>query len=57
MTAERPYSAALTTEEALTELRNGAGTQFDPEVALLLERVLRSTPAELLPVPRPAPVA
>jgi len=57
MTAERPYSRALTFEEALTELRDGAGTQFDPEIVPLLERVLRSTPAEQLPVPRPAPVA
>ena len=57
MTAERPYSRALTFEEALTELRDGAGTQFDPEIVPLLERVLRSTPAEQLPVSRPAPVA
>jgi two-component system, cell cycle response regulator len=57
MMAERPYSPALTFEEALTELRDGAGTQFDPEIVTLLERVLRSTLAEQLPVPRPAPVA
>jgi hypothetical protein len=32
MVHERPYSAALTHEEALVELRRHAGTQFDPEV-------------------------
>ena len=32
MVHDRPYSAALTHEEALDELRRNAGTQFDPEV-------------------------
>ncbi|MGQ0606951.1 MAG: diguanylate cyclase [Chloroflexota bacterium] len=32
MVHERPYSAALTHEEALEELRRHAGTQFDPDV-------------------------
>jgi two-component system, cell cycle response regulator len=32
MTAQRPYNAAITPELALTELRNCAGTQFDPVV-------------------------
>jgi diguanylate cyclase (GGDEF)-like protein len=30
MTADRPYRKALSTEEAIAELRAGAGTQFDP---------------------------
>jgi diguanylate cyclase (GGDEF)-like protein len=30
--SERPYRAAMTLEEAFTELRRCAGTQFDPEV-------------------------
>jgi len=30
MTSERPYRAALTAKEALEELRQNAGTQFDP---------------------------
>jgi diguanylate cyclase (GGDEF)-like protein len=32
MVHDRPYSAALDHEQALTELRNHAGTQFDPQV-------------------------
>jgi diguanylate cyclase (GGDEF)-like protein len=32
MVHDRPYSSALTHEEALDELRRNAGTQFDPEV-------------------------
>jgi HD-GYP domain-containing protein (c-di-GMP phosphodiesterase class II) len=36
MTSERPYSAPLSTGEALGELDRGAGSQFDPEVAAAL---------------------
>jgi HD-GYP domain-containing protein (c-di-GMP phosphodiesterase class II) len=32
MTSDRPYRRALSHEEAVAELRRGAGTQFDPEV-------------------------
>lgn len=32
MTSDRPWRAALTLEEALKEVRKGAGTQFDPGV-------------------------
>jgi len=31
MTSERPYRHALSLEEAVDEIRDGAGTQFDPE--------------------------
>jgi HD-GYP domain-containing protein (c-di-GMP phosphodiesterase class II) len=33
MTSDRPYRAALTPEEAATEVDRCAGTQFDPDVA------------------------
>jgi HD-GYP domain-containing protein (c-di-GMP phosphodiesterase class II) len=33
MTSDRPYRAAMPLEQALDEIRDGAGTQFDPEVA------------------------
>ncbi|MEX2275715.1 MAG: HD domain-containing phosphohydrolase [Actinomycetota bacterium] len=32
MTTDRPYRGALDVERALTEIRGGAGTQFDPDV-------------------------
>jgi diguanylate cyclase (GGDEF)-like protein len=32
MTSKRPYRLSLTNEQALAELRNCAGSQFDPEV-------------------------
>ncbi len=38
MTSERPYSATLTYEEALEEIKQGAGKQFDP---YLVENFLR----------------
>ncbi len=38
MTADRPYQATRSIDQALVELRRGAGTQFDPEiVAAFLE--------------------
>jgi HD domain len=36
MTTNRPYRGAMTTAEALEELRAGAGTQFDPTVVAAL---------------------
>jgi two-component system, cell cycle response regulator len=56
MTTERPYSQARGPEAALSEMREAAGTQFDPEIVKALEHVVRSTPAEQLPVPQPEPV-
>jgi diguanylate cyclase (GGDEF)-like protein len=53
ITSERPYSAARDPEAALTELRECAGTQFDPKLVEILERVVRSTPADRLSVPVP----
>jgi diguanylate cyclase (GGDEF)-like protein len=41
MTEDRPYSEAMSTEAAVEELREGAGTQFDPKlVEIFSERVL-----------------
>ncbi len=39
MVHERPYSAALTHEEAMDELQRNAGTQFDPAVVDQFRRV------------------
>jgi HD-GYP domain-containing protein (c-di-GMP phosphodiesterase class II) len=40
MVSERPYSTALTREEAVAELRRNAGTQFDPAVVEAFRAVL-----------------
>ena len=40
MTSARPYRPALTVRIALSELRAGAGTQFDPHVAHHLAAVV-----------------
>ena len=45
MTSDRPYRAALSLEEAVAELRDNAGTQFDPSVVEALLEVLGETPA------------
>ena len=39
MTAERPYRARQSYELALEEIRQCAGTQFDPSVVATLERL------------------
>nr|MDD6335049.1 diguanylate cyclase [bacterium] len=42
MTAERPYKKALPVEYALGEIEKNAGTQFDPNLATLFVRLVRS---------------
>jgi diguanylate cyclase (GGDEF)-like protein len=53
MTSERPYAPAMDPESALAELHECAGSQFDPGIVPVLEKAIRSTPAEQLPVPLP----
>jgi HD-GYP domain-containing protein (c-di-GMP phosphodiesterase class II) len=41
MTSQRPYRGKMSKEEAMDEIKRGAGTQFDPElVTLFLEEVI-----------------
>jgi HD-GYP domain-containing protein (c-di-GMP phosphodiesterase class II) len=48
MTTDRPYRKAMPVDDALTELRACAGTQFDPAVVEAVERVVRrSAPPRL----------
>jgi HD-GYP domain-containing protein (c-di-GMP phosphodiesterase class II) len=53
MTSDRAYRAALPVDVALTEIRRGADTQFDPRVAAALVQVIESRPQP----PREAPAA
>jgi hypothetical protein len=49
MTTDRPYRAAMSTEEAVAELRGNAGTQFDPYVVDALIRVVERLEPEAPP--------
>lgn len=40
MTTDRPYRRAMPKEEALRQVKEGAGTQFDPEVAEVFVELL-----------------
>jgi diguanylate cyclase (GGDEF)-like protein len=44
MTSERPYAATCDTEEALEELRAGAGSQFDPTIVERFQELLAESP-------------
>jgi HD-GYP domain-containing protein (c-di-GMP phosphodiesterase class II) len=44
MTCDRPYRRAMSSEEALVELRRGAGRQFDPDVVDALVQVVDCSP-------------
>jgi len=48
MTTERPYKRAKTFEEAVEELKRGAGTQFDPKVINAFLQVLDRKMNEIL---------
>jgi len=53
MVSERPYSPGRDPESVLAELHECGGSQFDPDVVRILERVIRATPADSLSVPLP----
>lgn len=50
MTSDRPYRRGMSRERAIAELREEAGSQFDPAVVGALMRVLRRERAETLAV-------
>lgn len=56
MTTDRSYRSAMTAEAALTELRDNAGTQFDPAVVEAVEACVRDDMGKLAH-PEPQPVA
>ncbi len=57
MTSDRPYRRAMSSADAIAELRRGAGTQWDPElVGLFLSRVMKEpADADLSPLSFAAP--
>ncbi len=66
MTTTRSYRTALSTDVALEEIRRNSGTQFDPQVAAVLLRIVeegafrdvRNSTLRAEPdVPRPAPTS
>jgi HD-GYP domain-containing protein (c-di-GMP phosphodiesterase class II) len=46
MTNDRPYRLAMSREQAVEELRRGAGTQFDPRVVEAFVQVLEAEARE-----------
>jgi diguanylate cyclase (GGDEF)-like protein len=55
MTTDRPYRKRLPAEEALRRLHEGAGTQFDPQVVEVCQKVLASRAGGVLPSALPVP--
>jgi len=45
MTTDRPYRLALTTQEAIDELKRNSGTQFDPKVCSIMVELLEGEQA------------
>lgn len=44
MTSERRYSAPLSREQAMNEVRRGAGTQFDPRLTEIFLKIMETEP-------------
>lgn len=42
MTTDRPYRKALTVEDALMEIERCAGTQFDPDIAVMFIKMIKN---------------
>ena len=40
MTSDRPYRKALSKEEALSEIKNNAGTQYHPHLAEIFVNIM-----------------
>jgi HD-GYP domain-containing protein (c-di-GMP phosphodiesterase class II) len=47
MISDRPYRAAMTNDEAITELRRCAGSQFDPRVVNVLIDIIETYPPDV----------
>ncbi|MDZ7762201.1 MAG: hypothetical protein U5L00_18350 [Desulfovermiculus sp.] len=46
MTNERPYRQAMSSKEALQELRDSAGSQFDPVLVEVFIQILEQVDSE-----------
>jgi len=55
MTEDRPYRRALSQDEAIAQLMQGSGSQFDPQVVQAFLRALQSQSEEAEPTPAIAP--
>jgi len=44
MTSDRPYRSAMSYEDAMDELRRHSGTQFDPDVIAVFEKLMEDQP-------------
>ena len=47
MISDRPYRVAMTNEEAMTELKSCAGSQFDPKVVEVFNDIISTYPPGL----------
>jgi putative two-component system response regulator len=54
MTCDIPYAPAVSTEQAIAELRKHGGSQFDPSIVQHLASIVENSEFELSSSPRPA---